>query len=639
VLSLQLFLIFISIPFTVLAVLVEEQKRAQRALIEEGAQLAEAQHLAQVGSWQWDPNTDTVTWSRELYRITGRDPNLPAATYKEHSQLLTAESWERLQRSVEEALRSGTPYALDLEYVRPDGSTIWARARGEAQHDITGQIVGLRGTAQDITERRLAEKELALANGRLRLAMESAKSVGWDRDVKTGRDTLFGDLQSIFGIPSEAFEGRVEDFHRYLHPKDRVRVLEAINDAMENKKPYAAEFRILWRDGTVRWVAAKGKFYYSPEGEPERMLGISLDITERKLVEEELRESEERLRLAAKAGRMFAYDWDVATDVVIRSEEAALIFGWTGEWMRVTHGQVLASVHPEDRQKLINSIAALTPENPNIQISSRLLRPNGSVLWLERTGHAIFDEQGHIVRMIGMVADVTERKLAEDALAKVSGRLIEAQEEERRWIARELHDDIGQRLALLMNNLALMEQHPPGSVAEIRKRTQEHLESLREIAVDAQAMSHRLHSSKLRYLGIVAAAQSFCQELTEQRKVKIGFKYADIPAAVTEEISLCLFRVLQEALNNAVRHSGVLHFEVELRGAPDEIHLSVQDAGCGFDLETVKNNRGLGLVSMQERAKLVKGTFSIDSRPGQGTTIRVRVPLNSSGESARAAGQ
>jgi PAS domain S-box-containing protein len=509
VLSLQLFLIFTSIPFTVLAVLVEEQKRAQQALIEEGAQLTEAQQLAQVGSWQWDPNTDAVTWSREPYRITGRDPNLPAATYKEHSQLLTAESWERLQRSVEEALRSGTPYELDLEYVRPDGSTIWARARGEAQHDITGQIVGLRGTAQDITERRLAERELVLANDRLRLAMESGKTVGWDRDVKSGRETWFGDLQSMFGIASEVYDGRVADFHRYLHPDDRGRVLEANKDAMESQKPYAVEFRILWPDGTVRWVAARGKFYYSPEGEPERMLGMSVDFT--------------------------------------------------------------------------------------------------------------------------------EHKLAKDALSKVGGRLIEAHEEERTWIARELHDDIGQQLALLANNLALMEQDPPDSAAEIHNRTHEHLKRVREIAADTQAMSHRLHSSKLRLLGIVAAVKSFCRELSEQHKVEIDFTHTDIPPTVPEEISLCLFRVMQEALHNAVKHSGVRHIEVELHGAPDGIDLTVRDAGVGFDPEALANNRGLGLVSMQERVNLVKGTFSIDSRPGHGTTIHVRVPLSTRGESARAA--
>jgi signal transduction histidine kinase len=190
----------------------------------------------------------------------------------------------------------------------------------------------------------------------------------------------------------------------------------------------------------------------------------------------------------------------------------------------------------------------------------------------------------------------------------------------------------------LSNNLALMERDPPDSVAEIRTRVSEQLKRLREIAMAVQAMSHRLHSSKLRYLGIVTAAKSFCQELAEQHKVEIDFTHADIPHTVPEEISLCLFRVMQEALQNAVKHSGVRHFEAELRGASDGIHLTVRDSGLGFDTEAVVNNRGLGLVSMQERINLVKGTFSIDSRPEWGTTIYACLPLSKGGESARTSG-
>jgi PAS domain S-box-containing protein len=1001
---------------------ITDRKLAEEGLRQKEIELSEAQRLAQIGSWDWDPDTDTVTWSRELYRISRRDPTLPALSYKEHSLLYSPESMERLRHCVDEALRNGTPYELDMEMVHPDGSKQWIRARGEAVRDAVGRVVRLRGTVQDINERKLVEKELTLAHDRLRLAMEAAKSVGWDRDVKTGRITLFGDLEGRFGIPSEVFEGRVEDFNTFLHPSDRERVLDAVQRTIESKETYAAEFRILRPDRTICWVAARGKFYYSPEGEPERMLGMSVDITERKLAEVALRESEERLRLAvqagkmyafdwdvvndsiirsaeanhiigstpgptsstilqliasvhledraklvnsiaeltperpntqisyrflrtdgsvlwlertghaffdeqgkmvrmmgmvadvterklaeeelsiandrlrlamesgksvgwegdlrtgqitwlgdiqtvfgmpvekfvgreedfyrrvhpedlvrirellkdamqtrapyacefrtlwpdgnirwvaakgkfhyssagepvrkygitvditerklmeeslrvseermrlaAQAGRMFAYDWDVASDVIIRSAEATEILGLTGKSCGITHRQVLESIHPADRAKLINSIAALTPEKPKIQIAARYIRPDGSVLWLERTGHGIFDEQGRMVRMIGMVADITarklaeeslreseerlrlaaqtgkmyaydwdvatdavirseqsarifdliggpssvthqqmlasvhpddreafinstaglttenpdtqisyrvlrsdgsvlwlertghaifdgegrmvrvigmvaditERKLAEEALSKVGGRLIEAHEEERTWIARELHDDIGQQLALLANNLELMERNIPESAAEIRSRLDEQLKRVNEISADVQGISHRLHSSKLRYLGIVAAARSFCLELSQQQKVEINFTDVDIPTAMPEEISLCLFRIMQEALQNAVKHSGVRRFDVELRGAPEGIHLTVRDAGLGFDTEAIASTRGLGLISMQERVNLVKGTLSIESAPNLGTTIHVRVPLSPRGESARAAG-
>jgi signal transduction histidine kinase len=257
---------------------------------------------------------------------------------------------------------------------------------------------------------------------------------------------------------------------------------------------------------------------------------------------------------------------------------------------------------------------------------------------LEKNAHAFFDKQGKILRMVGMVADITERKLAEEALSKIGGRLIEAHEEERASIARDLHDDIGQQLALLSNSLAMMGQDLPDSIAEIRNRIGEQLKRVHGISADVQALSHRLHSSKLQLLGIVVAAKSFCQEFSEQQKVKIDFTHVDIPRTVPEDISLCLFRVMQEALQNAVKHSGARHFEVEVRGASDAIHLTVRDSGLGFDPEAAVNNRGLGLVSMHERVNLAKGTFSIESEPERGTTIHVRLPLSTRDESAQAAG-
>jgi PAS domain S-box-containing protein len=616
---------------------IEERKCTEEALRKAEERFRLAAQAGKMFAYEWDATTDVVVCSGDHAQILGIDEATPT-TAKELMAKVHPDDRERVKAAIAELSTEKANLQISYRRVRPDGTVIWVERNGIAHFDEQSRIVRMVGMTADITERKLAERELALANDRLRLAMESGKSVGWDRDVKTGRDTLFGDLQSMYGIPSEVYDGYVEDFYRYLHPEDQGRVLEAIDDAMLTQKPYAADFRILWSDGTLRWVAAKGKFYYSPEGEPERMLGTAVDITERKLMEVDLLESKERLRLAAQAGKMFAYEWDVDTDVVIRSEEATQILGLTGESITVTHRQVLACVHPEDRAKLISSIAALTPEGPNIQFSGRFLRPDGSKLWLERTGRAFFDGQGRMVRMIGMIADVTERKLAEEALSKVGGRLIEAHEEERSRIARDLHDDIGQRLALLANNLALMEQDPPDSAAEIRNRTQEHLRRVHEISADVQAMSHRLHSSKLRYLGIVAAAKSFCQELAEQHKVEIDFTHADIPPTVPEEISLCLFRVMQEALQNAVKHSGMRHFEVDLRGASDGIHLTVHDAGHGFDPGIVTDNRGLGLISMQERVNLVKGTVSIESRPMHGTVIHARLPLSSGGDAMRAAG-
>jgi signal transduction histidine kinase len=221
--------------------------------------------------------------------------------------------------------------------------------------------------------------------------------------------------------------------------------------------------------------------------------------------------------------------------------------------------------------------------------------------------------------------DITERKRTEVALANLSRRLIETQELERTRIARELHDDIGQRLALLAIELGQFDS--PDLPAEVASRIGEIQKQSAEIATDVQSLSHELHSSKLEYLGIATAMRGFCKEFAAQQNVEIVFAHDAIPRTVPSDISLCLFRILQEALHNAVKYSGVRHFDAQLRASSDAIDLTVRDSGPGFDTEEAIKTSGLGLVSMAERIKLVGGQLSIESHPGSGTTIHASVPL------------
>jgi len=204
--------------------------------------------------------------------------------------------------------------------------------------------------------------------------------------------------------------------------------------------------------------------------------------------------------------------------------------------------------------------------------------------------------------------------------------LIEAHEEERTWIGRELHDDINQRLALLAVKLDQWRQHAP-STPELSEKFRHAQEQISQIAMDVQGLSHRLHSSKLEYLGLATAANSFCKELSEQNKVEVQFKHAGIPGNLPKEVSLCLFRVLQEALQNGVKHSGVRSFAVDLYGTADVIDLTVADGGSGFSEQETFSRSGLGLISMRERLQLVGGELSMNSKPGRGTTIHARVRL------------
>jgi PAS domain S-box-containing protein len=631
VFSLQLFLVFTVTPFMVLAALVEERKEADHALKKREAELNEAQRLAQVGSWQWDPNTDSATWSEQLYRIAGRDPNTPAFNYKEQSQLYAPESWQRLQRAVEESLRTGTPFELDLELLRPDGTTRWVIARGEAQRDAAGRVVQLRGTGQDITERRLAQAELRESEKRFHLAAQAGKMFAYAWDASTDEIVCSPESAQILRM-DEATPTTGRQVLAGVHPEDRERLTAAVVKLCPDMPSLEISFRVIRPDRTVIWAEMSSRAHFDEQGRMLRVVGMVADITERKRTEEDLRESEERLRLAVQAGKMYVFEWDAVSDTVVRSGRCSDILNWLGDPARDTGQQFIARVHPDDSEAYAATATRLTLKHPSYQTSYRMLRPDGGVIWLEESVHGFFDSKGGLLRTIGMVSDVTERKLAEEAVSSVSRRLLEAQEQERARIARELHDDLSQMMALLQIGLTKLEQDMPALSSQTRQQLHALVEVSKEVSSSLHDLSHQLHPSKLDVLGLTACIGSFCREFSQRHKLEVRFVHHNIPGDIPKDVRLCLFRIVEEALQNVAKHSGVEDAKVELSGHAHQIDLCVSDNGAGFTLESVKGETGLGLISMRERVLLVGGHLSVESKPSHGTRIQVRIPLSSTNE-------
>jgi PAS domain S-box-containing protein len=294
-----------------------------------------------------------------------------------------------------------------------------------------------------------------------------------------------------------------------------------------------------------------------------------------------------------------------------------------------------AFIHPDDLQGVLSANLQALERQKGFSKEYRLRRRDGVYRWLLDIAAPRINVDGSFAGFIGSAVDITDQKLAREALEKIGGKLIEAQEEERSRIARELHDNISQRLALLSMELEQAKRASNDSSGVTNVKFEEIRQHCTAIAMDVQALSHKLHSSKLEYLGMVPAIRSLCRELSQQYAVSVEFTNENVPDFVPQDISLSLFRVTQEALHNAVKHSDVSTFSVSLRGTAREIQLEVGDRGIGFDVERAKQHRGLGLVSMQERVHLVHGIFSIDSQVGCGTRVFVRVPLAGVSEDSR----
>ena len=298
-----------------------------------------------------------------------------------------------------------------------------------------------------------------------------------------------------------------------------------------------------------------------------------------KRAETQLRESEERFRLLANTAPVMI--WTAGTDRKCSYVNKTWV-DFTGRPLEAELGDGWAEgVHPDDSNRCFETYAEAFNQRDSFEMEYRLRRKDGEYRWVLDHGVPRFDPDCSFAGYIGSCIDITDRKLAEEGLATIGRRLIEAHEEERTWIGRELHDDISQRLALLATELEQWSLNTStNEIIELVRYTQTRIA---EVANDVQGLSHRLHSSKLEYLGLATAAKSFCRELSEKTNVEIVFQHAGIPDGLPKEVSLCLFRVLQEGLQNAVKHSGVRSFAVNIQSTGESIELTVTDFGSGFE--------------------------------------------------------
>ena len=343
-------------------------------------------------------------------------------------------------------------------------------------------------------------------------------------------------------------------------------------------------------------------------------------------IEQALLTSDEWLGLATQSSELGLWYWDEVGQNLNWDAKTREMFGApsAGE---VTLQTFIDALHPDDRDRVLRTWRHEFEARLPYQTEFRAVRADGGIRWIQARGKGHYDGSAKPVCMVGVVLDITERKQAEKQRAELSGRLINAQEEERRHLARELHDDFSQRLALLANQLEIVrrivDECPKAAIEQIQALKQD----VTEIGVDLHALSRRLHSSKLELLGVARSIASCCAEFAKQEHIEVDFGHRDIPKSLPPETALCLFRIVQEGLRNVGKHSHASKVEVQLTGRGAEISLSLCDNGIGFEPCKVSASHGIGIQSMNERARMVGGRFELRASPMRGTQITVEVPL------------
>lgn len=565
------------------------------------------------------------------------------------------------QDATEGNIKEGKEVWIEQRMVHKDGRVIFVETHGQT---VEFESRVLRFTAiRDMTEHKRIENALRESQERLLVTFASIGDAVITTD-STGHVTFLNPVaERVTGWKAEEAIGEpVQSRFQTIDEDSGAVALDVVSRALEQRCyiELGDHTALVTKDGRIVPIEHSA----APILNGDRLLGAVLvfrDVTERRKAERAAFDTQQRLKALIQAlpvGVHFSRD---ITCQFIDGNPTAL-----RQFESIEGANISASAEddqaPGRQAKFFIGDRQITASEMPIQraiAEDRVIAPFEMAFelpsgrkWLgEASAAPIHDQQGKVISGVAAVVDITERKRVEEALRhierlnsaqeernKLSGKLIEAQEQERARIARELHDDICQQLAFLsiqLDQLRLDTAVPSNTQPDCRRCESERLVKLthvldicRQIGKDVQALSHEIHSSKLDYIGLVAAVSGFCKESSEKNRVEVEFSSKDVPGTLSKEVSLCIFRIAQETLRNGIKHSGATHFNVSLKGERDGIRLKVSDHGVGFDPKEIQTKGGLGLVSIQERVNLVDGTASIESKRNQGTTISAWIPVN-----------
>jgi PAS domain S-box-containing protein len=605
----------------------------QRA--EEGLEASEKRfeilcEQAPVGIYETDPQGLCVYTNSRWSEMSG----LSATDSLGHgwAKVLHPEDRETVFKGWEIAARQGASWEYRL--ITPRGEIRWIRALGGPIYSHRGELTGYVGTLEDVTGRKQVERALQDREALNRAVLNSlpaniavlkadgtiqATNDAWQRFAQANGDPPAGLVDTGADYP------RVCQRAADAGSEDAAKALRGIQDVLAGKLQSFEMQYPCHSASERRWFHMLAT----------RLAGVQaggaviahVNITQRK-------RAEERFRLVVEASPSAMVVVDRDGKIILVNSRTEKLFGFG---RRELLGQSIELLVPEssrERHEAFRKEFFVQPRARFMGVGQELYarRKDGTHFPVEIGLNPIETEENTWV--LSSIVDITERQRADRVLREsrqelraLAGRLINVQEEERRRISRQLHDDLSQKLALLAfdtGSLILAPPVPPGHMKELLLSLQARVVQLSQ---DVRQIAHQLHPSILEDLGLTAALRELCEEFSAREGVEAVFEQENMPEALPVEVSSCLYGVAQEALHNVSKHARASKVRLMVNGSPEGVCLSIQDEGVGFDLEARASRHGLGIISMKERVRLVNGEFSVRSDPGHGTTVTVFAPV------------
>jgi PAS domain S-box-containing protein len=615
-----------------------------------------AADAAALGFWSFDVTSGAIEVDEKNRGALGL-PLTGALAYKDFLSTLHEQDRPGLELAINKCIQSGAAYDEEFRVRHADGSIRWIASRGSVVRSAAGLITGMAGIAIDITERKKTQTALAESQDRLRLALNAAGMSTWDWDITSDKIEWSENLEPQLAMSRGAFPGHYAAFLDLLHPDDRSRVAESVSRTIETGADYHIEFRMSRKDGGTRWTETRGRVYLDDQRKPMRMIGVDVDITERKRAEDNLRLATERFEVALRG-----------STIVVFNQDLDLRYTWIHnpalgyDPLQVIGKRDIDIFERAEDGEVTEAIKRQVTVSGKSRRQEVLIHWRGVDRYYDLLVDPLIGADGKIAGVTCAAIDVTERKQAEenyrtlaesleievcartreletrnadvlrqaDELRDLSSRLLRTQDEERRHIARELHDSAGQMLAALGMSVASLIQNAAQDPSKCSEDSDETERLVQQLTREIRTMSYLLHPPLLDESGLTEALGWYVQGVRERSGLSIDLNISEDLGRLPRETELVVFRVVQECLTNIHRHSGSATAVIRIARGPNHVSVQILDEGKGMSPEKLSEiqsqGSGVGIRGMRERIRPFGGHMKVESNE-RGTKVSFTLPL------------
>jgi len=606
---------------------ITERKQAEKAIKE-----SEEQYRALIENFPGG-NISAFDRSLRLTFIGGEDaknfgsPEMFVG--KELSEVASAETCAVVEPNLRRAFEGST-----VTYETPHAGRTY-RATATPLFWKDGVVVEVMVAAANITEQKEIEEALRESEERFRLLAEVTNDAIWDWDLVTNELWWNEGFEKLFGFRRDEIEKTIDSWYNRVHPEDRDRVIPEMHRLIaEGGADWSDEYRFLCKSGRYAYVLDRGHVIRNAQGKAVRMVGGMRDLTERRAAEAALRQSEERFRATFEQAPIGIAE--VSTEGAFERVNPKIceMFGYSAEELLQLNARTLT--HREDLPMTSTLVSeVLAGKRATFETDKRYIRKDGSILWAHAISTILRDATGVPRTFIAVIEDVTARKLADQAIQSLPARLLKAQDEERRRIARELHDSTAQELAVVAMNLGRLEEWIEGRDPWAENLLADSLAVLAQGNRDLRTLAHLLHPPMLDELGLAGALRHYVEGFSQRSGIRVELECGVDLERCSDGIETALFRVVQESLANVHRHSSSNCAFVRLVRAGDNLELTIADQGCGLPpgllTGTADQARiGVGISGMRQRVRQLEGRLELSSN-AQGTTVHAVLPFRAKG--------